>query len=105
VRACYLIGSTKNATAGPCSDIDLIIHFHGDPAQRQSLLEELTRWNPILCEWNYRRTGRRCDELLDVHIVTDADVAGGSSFAVKIGAVSDGAWRLAVGAEAAASEE
>jgi len=30
VKALYLIGSAKNATAGPASDIDLLIHFEGN---------------------------------------------------------------------------
>ena len=34
VTAVYIIGSTKNANAGPSSDIDLLIHFHGDESQR-----------------------------------------------------------------------
>ena len=29
VKAFYVIGSTKNATAGPDSDIDLLLHFAG----------------------------------------------------------------------------
>ena len=30
VVALYLFGSVKNATAGPGSDIDLLVHFRGD---------------------------------------------------------------------------
>ena len=30
--AFYVFGSTKNATAGPASDIDLLVHFRGDDA-------------------------------------------------------------------------
>ena len=33
----YVFGSTKNATAGPGSDIDLIVHFRGGHEQRQGL--------------------------------------------------------------------
>src|ERR1019366_116564 len=38
VKAFYLIGSTKNGTAGPASDIDLLIHFHGTAEQRRDLM-------------------------------------------------------------------
>jgi hypothetical protein len=37
VEAFYLIGSTKNATAGPSSDIDLMLHFSGTEEQRREL--------------------------------------------------------------------
>ena len=40
------------------------------------------------------RTGYRVDRLLDVHLVTDQDIAQRSSFAVKIGAVTDSARPL-----------
>ena len=39
VKALYVFGSTKNATAGPGSDIDLLVHFRGTPEQRRS-------WSP-----------------------------------------------------------
>ena len=47
---------------------------------------------------NYLRTGYRTDGLLDVHYVTDADIAGGGNpFAAKIGAVTDAARPLPLG--------
>ena len=33
VKAIYVIGSTKNANAGPASDIDLLVHFEGNESQ------------------------------------------------------------------------
>ncbi|HQF88433.1 MAG TPA: hypothetical protein PLN26_14505 [Acidobacteriota bacterium] len=105
VVACYLIGSTKNAVAGPCSDIDLVIHVRGDESQRDALLAELRRWNPVLDQWNFERTGQRCGELLDIHLVTDDDIARRSSFAVRISAVSDRAWLLPIGTESGTSEQ
>ena len=37
VKAMYVFGSTKNATAGPGSDIDLLVHFQGTRrAERES---------------------------------------------------------------------
>jgi len=36
IEAMYLAGSTKNANAGPGSDIDLIIHFTGDASQKRN---------------------------------------------------------------------
>ena len=35
VEAVYLFGSVKNATAGPASDIDLLLHVNADAEQRR----------------------------------------------------------------------
>jgi len=94
VAAAYVFGSTKNGTAGPCSDIDLLIHFKGSAEQERELRHWLEGWSLCLSEMNYLRTGYRTDGLLDVHIVTDEDIARRDSFAIKIGAVTDPAQEL-----------
>lgn len=94
VRALYLIGSTKNATAGPASDLDLIVHFAGTDEQRRELERWFEGWSLSLSEINFLRTGYRTEGLLDVHFVTDEDIARRTSFAVKIGAVTDAAREL-----------
>jgi len=94
VKAFYLIGSTKNATAGPASDVDLLIHFDGTEDQRRDLMLWLEGWSRCLAEMNFLRTGYRCEALLDVHMITDTDIAERSSYAVKIDAVTDSARKL-----------
>ncbi|MBN2602158.1 MAG: nucleotidyltransferase domain-containing protein [Candidatus Marinimicrobia bacterium] len=94
VKAFYVFGSTKNATAGPGSDIDLLIHFTGTAKQKNVLMTWLEGWNLCLCELNYLRTGYKLDEILDIHLVTDEDIARKTSFAIKIGAVTDAARQL-----------
>jgi pyruvate, water dikinase len=94
VKAFYVIGSTKNATAGPASDIDILLHFTGTDRQRTELLLWLEGWSECLGEINFLRTGYRTAGLLDVHLITDEDIAARSSFAVKIGAVTDPAREL-----------
>ena len=94
VKGFYLIGSTKNATAVAASDIDLLLHFTGTDEQRRELMLWLEGWSCCLAEMNFLRTGYRCDGLLDVHLVTDADIATESSYAVKIGAITDAAREL-----------
>ncbi|HZQ95625.1 MAG TPA: PEP/pyruvate-binding domain-containing protein [Candidatus Sulfotelmatobacter sp.] len=94
VDAFYVIGSTKNATAGPASDIDVLLHFRGTESQRKELLLWLEGWSRCLAEINFLRTGYRTDQLLDVHLVTDRDIEERSSFAVKIGAITDPARKL-----------
>lgn len=94
VKAIYLIGSTKNATAGPGSDIDLLIHDEGKEEKRESLSRWLEGWSACLAEMNYLRCGYRTENLLDIHFIDDQDVAKRSSFAVKIDAVTDAARKL-----------
>ena len=94
VEGLYLFGSTQNATAGACSDIDLLVHFTGTPEQESRLTTWLDGWSRCLGEINFLRTGYRTGPLLDVHLVTDADIANRTSWAIKIGAVSDAAMPL-----------
>ncbi len=96
VVAVYLFGSTKNGTAGPASDIDMLIHFKGTPSQREDLVCWLEGWSLCLDEFNFLRTGYRSDGLLDVHIVTDEDIANKNSYASKISAITDAARPLKI---------
>jgi pyruvate,water dikinase len=97
VKGIYLFGSTKNATAGPQSDIDLIIHFAGTDQQRDELVLWLEGWSLSLDEFNRRRTGYATGGLLDVNFVTDEDIKKRTSYAVKIGATTDAAFPLSMG--------
>jgi hypothetical protein len=99
VNAFYLIGSTKNATAGPASDIDLLLLVSGSVEQSKNLQLWLDGWSRCLAEINFLRTGYRSEGLLDVHLVTDKDIAERSSYAVKIDAVTDAARMLAMKGE------
>ncbi|MBN1769629.1 MAG: nucleotidyltransferase domain-containing protein [Deltaproteobacteria bacterium] len=102
VVAVYVFGSTKNATAGPGSDIDLLVHVRGGDVRREALVNWLDGWSLCLAEMNYRRCGYRTDRLLDVHIITDDDIARRDSFAIKIGAITDAARPLQLGGRVAA---
>jgi len=102
VKAAYVFGSTKNGTAGPASDIDLLLHVEAGHAGRAALAAWLDGWSRALAEMNELRTGYRSgDGLLDVHYVTDEDIARGTSYAAKIGAVTDAARPLALAPAAA----
>jgi predicted nucleotidyltransferase len=94
VMGFYVFGSTKNATAGPGSDIDILVHFQGTEDQHEELLLWLEGWSLALAEMNYLRTGYRTDGLLDIHVVTDEDIAQKTSYAAKIGAITDPARPL-----------
>jgi pyruvate,water dikinase len=95
--AIYVFGSTKNATAAEASDLDILIHFRGSEAQERELSRWLAEWSRRLAELNYQRTGHASDGLLDVHLVTDADIQKKTSYAVKIGASTDAALSLPMG--------
>lgn len=85
VKGVYLFGSTDEEIAGICSDIDLIIHFEGNEQQKHSLTEWLDGWSLALEKINYLRTGSSCPGgLLDVHFVSEEDIANNDSFATKI---------------------
>ncbi|MBN1633206.1 MAG: PEP/pyruvate-binding domain-containing protein [Ignavibacteria bacterium] len=94
VKGFYIIGSTKNATAGPNSDIDVIVHIEGDTEKEKILLSWLEGWSNCLSEMNYLKTGYKVERMLDIHVITDEDVKNKTSFAVKIGAVTDAAREL-----------
>jgi len=98
VKGIYVFGSSKNATAGPASDIDLIVHVESLGDERVQLLATwLQGWSLCLAEMNFLRTGSRSDGLLDVHYITDADLEKRTSYAAKIGAVTDAARPLTLG--------
>jgi len=97
VKAIYVFGSTKNATAGPASDIDLLVHGDGVAGRRATLESWLNGWSLALDEVNYLRTGHRAHGLLDVHYVTDDDLDRGEGVAAKIGAATDAARMLVLG--------
>ncbi len=105
VKAIYVFGSTKNGTAGPKSDIDLLIHVEGDEERTERLTVWLEGWSRALAEMNYLRTGYATEGLLDVHLVTDADIEARTSYAAKIGAVTDSAKPLLLGPQGTTPRE
>ncbi len=94
VKGIYLFGSTNACTAGLGSDIDLLIHIDGDEQQRQELDTWLEGWSLALSEMNFLKTGYSCQGLLDVHYVTDEDIANKDSYALKINSLYDPAQPL-----------
>ncbi|MCB9833052.1 MAG: hypothetical protein H6807_11325 [Planctomycetes bacterium] len=72
VSALFLGGSTQGGAAGPASDIDLYVVFHGDDRQRGELIAWLDGWSRCLAEIAYRRTGYTFETgLLDVHWLSE----------------------------------
>lgn len=95
IKAFYVIGSTKNATAGPASDIDLLIHCKNEKPYGDELMAWLNGWSLCLSEMNFLKTGHYVKEgLLDPHIITDEDVHRKTSFASMINSLYDRARPL-----------
>ena len=94
IKNIYVFGSTKNATAGPGSDIDLLLHVETPRKHRRELVSWLEGWSGALSEMNYLKTGYKSEGLLDFHFVTDQDIANKTSYAVKIDAITDAAKPL-----------
>jgi len=84
IQGIYLIGSTKDGSAGPTSDIDLLVHFKGTEEQKDKLMAWFDEWGKKLAKENKERTGFETDALLDVHIITDEDIKKKSSWASHI---------------------
>jgi pyruvate, water dikinase len=96
IKGIYIFGSTKNASAGPGSDIDLLIHIDKYNDRINELRLWLDGWSKCLSEINYLRTGYKTEGLLDVHFVTDEDIKNKTSWAMKINAVTDSAKPLLI---------
>lgn len=94
VKAIYYFGSTKNACAGPASDIDILLHLQASDYQKQKLQFWLEGWSLCLSVINELKTGYKTNGLLDYHFIDDDDIKNHTSFAVKIGATTDAARLL-----------
>jgi predicted nucleotidyltransferase len=92
VIAVYLAGSARSASAGPASDIDLVVHLRPElpPELRRELETWLDGWSRALAEVNYLRTGVARERLLDLHWLGAAAEGG-------IETLPEGARRLALG--------
>lgn len=92
----YLIGSVKDAKAGPKSDIDLLIHVTDDPDKEQLLKEWISGWGYALAQINYEKTGYWVDgSLIDLHLIHTAEIQNKTnSYASMIGSFHNSARLL-----------
>ncbi|MFO7789655.1 MAG: hypothetical protein R6V32_03715 [Bacteroidales bacterium] len=92
IEAMYLIGSTKNFTAGPESDIDIMFHFRGNKSQKKALKAWIEGWNHGLAAINSLNAKQNTPECyFDIHIITDEDIKNKNSFASMIGSLNNSA--------------
>jgi len=97
ISAVYLYGSVKNGTAGPESDINLLVHLSDGAPDRGPLEAWFEGWSGALAELNFSRTGARVERMLDVTFLTTAEVAAGKGLAANIGAVTNAARPMDLG--------
>jgi pyruvate,water dikinase len=74
VKNIYLFGTVFNETAGPNSDIDLLVHFEGTKEQKRELDIWFEGWNHCLSQLNYNRSGYLLEDFLDITFLTDDDL-------------------------------
>jgi predicted nucleotidyltransferase len=84
VKALYAFGSAVIGTAGPDSEIGLVVHFDGRPQHRKELEIWFQAWSLSLAEMVHVKTGYQTDGLLDVHFVTGDDLVGEKPVSAKI---------------------
>ncbi len=84
VKGMYLFDNSDNTGAGDASDIGLILHTDGGDTRTSKLRLWLDGWSRALGRINFLQTGQNTEKLLDIHLVTDEDIAAGDAFAAKI---------------------
>ncbi len=97
IKDLYLVGSAKDGSAGPESDIDLIVHYDGSEEEKDKLKNFFDRWSQRLDEENEKRIGKRTGGLLDVHYITDEDLDKGTSWASHITSRYKSARKISIG--------
>lgn len=80
----YLYGTVFNETAGPNSDIDLLVHFAGTSEQKEELLKWFRGWNLCLSHINYNKSGFKLSRFLDINIISETELAEKAYFAELI---------------------
>jgi hypothetical protein len=95
IKNIYLAGSVKSMTAGPGSDVDLIIHDNGNEECRNRVKTWFSAWsasakmNPA----NKKRIENK-EELFELHFISDHNIANNDSFAVMTKSVMNSAKLL-----------
>jgi len=95
----FVFGSAVTGTAGPDSQIHLLIQFEGRPQQRRELETWLHGWSLALAEMNHLRTGIHSDGLLDVHFVSGEQVLDKASAAAIVNYPPEAVKELPLGGE------
>jgi len=97
IRSIHLVGSTLNATAQAGSDIDLLVCHKGTLKQKQDLSSWFEGWSLCLDEMNFLRTGYKAGGILDIHFVTDEEIADPATIEKRLNIKIDEMKKLRIG--------
>ncbi|MGQ9819046.1 MAG: PEP/pyruvate-binding domain-containing protein [Candidatus Kapaibacteriales bacterium] len=84
IKAIYLFGTVYNRTAKESSDIDLLVHYDGNPENLIALKAWFEPWNYLLQEIIFTTTGFRLKKALDVYYITDEECNKQNYYFVEI---------------------
>lgn len=74
VKGIYLYGTVFTKIASDTSDVDILVHYDGDPRHKELMDAWFEPWNIMLQEIIYINTGFLRPKPLDVHYITDAEL-------------------------------
>lgn len=94
VKGIYLFDGANTGKTGIGSKIGLLVHVDEDMAKTDELRQWLDGWSLALAKITFLQTGHDTDRLLDIHLITDRDMARGGSFASRINAPANPAIPL-----------
>ncbi len=74
IKGIYLYGTVFTKSASDASDVDILVHYDGDPRHKELMDAWFEPWNIMLQEIIYINTGFLRPKPLDVHYITDAEL-------------------------------
>ncbi len=74
IKGIYLYGTVFTKSASDTSDVDLLVHYDGDPLHKELMDAWFEPWNIMLQEIIYINTGFLRPKPLDVHYITDQEL-------------------------------
>ena len=96
IKGVYLFGTVFNETAGPNSDLDLLVHFDGNNEQKEELVRWFEGWNLCLSHINYNKSGYVLNKFLDIKIITDKELKEQTYFAELIDPANNSSKKLSL---------
>lgn len=84
VKGIYLFGTVYHRTAKESSDVDLLVHYDGNPENLIRLKAWFDPWNYLLQEIIFNTTGFRLKKALDIYYITDAECHEGNYYYIEI---------------------
>jgi len=94
VKGLYLYGTVYNGTATSNSDIDIIVHYDGNPKNKENLIKWFEGWNLCLGTINYNKTGFSLERILDISYISDEELPDQQYYADLLNLSNNTAMKL-----------